>query len=801
MHRMPKILIVSLGLLALTLCGCAPKTARLYRDFDFDWKFIKADPAGAQAVEFDDSTWRNVNIPHDWSIEGPYSDQWASGTGYLPGGIGWYRKTFRLDSALQSKRIAIEFDGIYNNSEVWLNGQSLGKRPFGYISFQYDLTPHLRFGSIDNVLAVRVDHSEYADSRWYTGSGIYRHTRLCITDPLHIDYCGTFITTPAASEQLAAVQVQTALTNSSTADQTLTLTLTIEDPDRRIVALAKAEQSLAAGQSRILSRELSVKNPVLWSPDNPAMYTLHSTVAVNGRTIDNTTTPFGIRTFRFDPDEGFFLNGVNMKIKGVCLHHDAGCVGAAVPEKMWIRRLAAMKEIGANAIRCSHNPPAPEFLDLCDRMGFLVMDEAFDEFTPGKNKWVAGWNKGTPSRAGYNEVFEEWAVRDIQDMVRRDRNHPSIILWSIGNEIDYANDPFSHPVLGNDYRPGNPPASDLTRYGTRLVEAVKALDTTRPVTAALANAPMSNAVGFGDILDVVGYNYQEQRYPEDHTTYPKRCLLGSENSISLNAWEAVVNNDYISGQFLWTGIDYLGEATAWPVKHWDRSLYDLCGFKKPQGWFRQSLWAAEPMVYIACQEMPEPGQPRFGRPVQPHWNWPGKTVRVICYTNCDEVELFLNDVSLGTKPYSEARQRALSWQVPFQPGTLKAVGRKNGSPVSEYSLQTPGKPAAVELVCDADTLAADGKDICHVEFRIVDAAGIRIPDAENLVTFTLSGPAAIIGLDNANPASHEPHQGTMRKAFNGRGLAVIQSLPKKGTATLRAEAEGLAPCTITIKIK
>ncbi len=801
MFRMPKILTVSLGLFAVTLCGCAPKAARLYRDFDFDWKFIKADPAGAQAVEFDDSTWRNVNIPHDWSIEGPYSDQWASGTGYLPGGIGWYRKTFRLDRALQSKRIAIEFDGIYNNSEVWLNGQFLGKRPFGYISFQYDLTPYLRFGSSDNVLAVRVDHSKFADSRWYTGSGIYRHVRLCITNPIRIDYCGTFVTTPAVNEQYATIQVQTALTNSSTADQTLTLTLTVEDSARRIVAIAQAKQSLAAGQSQTVSRELAVQNPVLWSPDNPAMYTLHSTVSVNGRMIDNTTTPFGIRTFGFDPDKGFFLNGVNMKIKGVCLHHDAGCVGAAVPEKMWVRRLTAMKEIGANAIRCSHNPPAPEFLDLCDRMGFLVMDEAFDEFTPGKNKWVKGWNQGTPSRAGYNEVFEEWAVRDIQDMVRRDRNHPSIILWSIGNEIDYANDPFSHPVLGNDYRPGNPPASDLTRYGTRLVEAVKALDTTRPVTAALANAAMSNAVGFGDILDVVGYNYQEHRYPEDHTAYPNRRLLGSENSLSLNAWEAVVYNEYISGQFLWTGIDYLGEASGWPVKHWDRSLYDLCGFKKPQGWFRQSLWAAEPMVYIACQEMPEPGQPRFGRPLQPHWNWPGKTVRVTCYTNCDEVELFLNDVSLGTKPYSEARQRVLSWQVPFQPGTLKALGRRNGSPVSEYYLQTPGKPAAVELVCDADTLAADGKDICHVEFRIVDAAGIRIPDAEHLVTFTLSGPAAIIGLDNANPVSHEPHQGNKRKAFNGRGLAVIQSLRQKGTATLRAEAEGLAPCTITIKIK
>lgn len=788
----------------MILTGCHTPQGRIVRDFDFDWRFLKADAAGAEALGYDDSGWRTVQVPHDWSIEGPYSQEYASGTGFLPGGIGWYRKTFALDPSLEGKIITVEFDGVYNNSEVWINGQYLGKRPFGYIGFQYDLTGHVKFGS-ENVLAVRVDHSDFADSRWYTGSGIYRHVRLNILDPMHIAHWGTYVTTPQADKDRAQIRIETAIENNSGLMQSVSLAADIYAPDGTHLARIVSSQAVEAGKLGSFVQEAAFSNPVLWDIDSPNLYTLKSTVCVNGKTTDRTETPFGIRSFRFDPDQGFYLNGRNLKIKGMCLHHDAGIVGAAVPEKMWVRRLAAMKEIGCNAIRCSHNPPAPEFLDLCDRMGFVVMDEAFDEFTPTKNKWVKGWNQGTPSRDGYGEVFEEWAQRDIADMVRRDRNHPSIIMWSIGNEVDYANDPFSHPVLGQEHKPENPPAENLTKYGKMLVETVKQYDTTRPTTAALANAPMSNAVGFADILDVVGYNYQEKYYAEHHAQYPKRALYGSENHQTLEAWDAVEQNAFISGQFVWTGIDYLGEAGSWPYRSWERSPYDICGFKKPAAWQRQSMWADEPMVYVVCRPARTEGQGFGRRGFAPAWpNWKandGQMMQVQAFTNCDEVELVLNGRSLGVKPYAEAVRRALVWQVPFEAGELRAVGRINGQAVCEYALQTPGEAAKIELICDAATLTADGKDVCHLEFRVVDANGTLVWGAENEVTFAIDGPAAVIGIGNGDPTSHQSHQGNAYKVYQGKGLAVLRAGRKAGTVKISAKAEGLAPAEVTLKVQ
>lgn len=787
---------------AVLLSGCGSPQGRIVRDFDFEWRFLKDDAAGAQAPTFDDSQWRVVQVPHDWSIEGPYSQQWASGTGFLPGGIGWYRKTFTLDKKLWGKVVKIEFDGVYNNSEVWVNGHFVGKRPFGYIGFEYDLTPYVRFGD-ENVVAVRVDHSKFADSRWYTGSGIYRHVRLKVLDPVHIAQWGTYVTTPKAEADQALIRIETEVVNKSRFDQVISIISDIYRPDGRKIASLNSKRVIEAGKTQVFEQSTLKANPILWDIEHPSLYTLKSSVVVKGRVVDRTETPFGIRSFSFDPDKGFVLNGRNLKIKGMCLHHDGGIVGAAVPEKMWVRRLEAMKEIGCNAIRCSHNPMAPEFMDLCDRMGFLVMDEAFDEFAPSKNKWVEGWNKGTPSRDGYAEVFEEWAERDIADMVKRNRNRPSIIMWSIGNEVDYANDPFSHPVLGDGYKPENPPAENLTKYGRMLVETVKKYDSTRPVTAALANAPMSNAVGFADILDVAGYNYQEKYYAEHHAAYPNRVIYGSENHSSLEAWEAVEQNDYIAGQFVWTGIDYLGEAGAWPYRSWERSAYDICGFKKPLAWMRQSLWADEPMVYIACRPArgadSESGRRRGGA-VWPNWKADdGQPMAVHAYTNCDAVELVLNGRSLGVKPYTEAVRRTLIWRVPFEAGTLKAVGLREGKAVCEYELQTAGEPAKVELVCDETTLKADSKDICHVEFRVTDENGVMIPDADHEMTFTISGPAAIIGIGNGDPTSHQSHQGSRYKVFQGRGLAVLRAGTTAGTVTVEAEAEGLQPAKLTLK--
>jgi len=767
-------------------------------DFDSDWRFSKGDFATAMMPALDDSGWRTVNLPHDWSVEGPFGAEYASGSGYAPGGIGWYRRHFKLDAANRGKLVVIGFDGVYHNSEVWINGHFVGRRPYGYSSFQYDLTRHVKFGDDDNVIAVRVDHTKFADSRWYTGSGIYRHVRLHISDRLHIGQWGVYVTTPEVSEDSATIRVETVVRNDR--DQTVTLSLesSIVAPDGRVVASLSQSGGLDARAEQTFVPQIKIADPELWSMESPNMYTLRSVLKVAEEIVQEVSTPFGIRTIAFDPDKGFFLNGKAVKLKGVCLHHDAGCLGAAVPDKVLERRLRLMKDLGANAIRTSHNPPAPELLDMCDRLGLLVKDEAFDEFTPPKNKWVAGWNAGQPSKFGYGEVFTEWSVRDMEDLVRRDRNHPCIIMWSIGNEIDYPNDPFSHPVLGNNYRPEHPPAEHLVTYARPLIEAVKKRDRTRPVTAALASIDMSNAVGLPQLLDVVGYNYQERHYEADHNTYPKRFVFGSENGDSYDAWVAVRDNDYVAGQFLWTGIDYLGEAGRWPNRANGAGLLDLCGFKKPIAWFRQSLWSEELMVYLCVSGRPGRRGPGMGG--AEHWNWPdGARVSVSCFTNCDEVSLTLNDEALGTQRLSEARNGVLTWEVPFRPGVLGAVGRNAGREVCEFSLTTAGPAARIVLTPDTVRLSADGKDICHVEFQITDDQGVRVPDADHEVTFDVDGPGQIIGIENGDLNSLDDPRDNLHKARQGRGLAFFQAAREPGKVRLMARAQGLADAAIEIE--
>jgi len=622
-------------------------------DFDGDWRFSKGDFATAMMPAFDDAAWRSVSLPHDWSSEGPFSADHASGNGYAPGGVGWYRKHFKLDAPDTNKLVAVEFDGIYNYSEIWINGHHVGGRPYGYSSFECVLTPLVRFGA-ENVLAVRVDHSRFADSRWYTGSGIYRHVRLRLTDKLCIAHWGTYVTTPEVTPDSATVRIETAVENGTGQDQSFSLATELLTPDGQAAASTTASGTLAKGTNQTVVQQFKFPGPQLWSPASPVLYRVRSRLSRGNELVDETATPMGIRTLRFDPDQGFSLNGNAMKLKGVCIHHDAGCFGSAVPDKVLERRLRILKELGANAIRTSHNPPAPELLDLCDRLGLLVMDEAFDEFTPGKNKWVSGRNNGLPSRFGYAELFNQWSVIDVSDMVQRDRNHPSVIMWSIGNEIDYRNDPFTHPVLGNEYRPSNLPAQGLVSCARPLIAAVKKLDPTRPVTAALATVAMSDAVGLAEMLDAVGYNYQESRYAADHRDFPKRFIYGSENGGGWPQWLAVRDNDYVGGQFLWTGIDYLGEANRWPNRGSASGLLDLCGFKKPSAWFRQSLWSDQPMVYLfaatgggGAGRGSGAGLGRFWG--EESWNWPSNaTVIVRCCTTCPEVVLFLNDRPLGT---------------------------------------------------------------------------------------------------------------------------------------------------------
>jgi beta-galactosidase len=762
----------------------AQSSLRIILDFDSDWHFLKGDFATASMPQFDDSSWRRLRVPHDWSIEGPLSADLGSGNGYAPGGIGWYRKRFKIDPTHNNKLVFVEFDGIYDHSQIWINGHYAGGRPYGYSSFQCNLTPYLKSGGADNVIAVRVDHSRFADSRWYTGSGIYRHVRLIITDRLHITRWGTFVTTPDVGTASATVRVETEIENGYAEDRAFSLHTEIVAPDGRVSGSADTRAIAGAGGRQNLVQLISVPAPQLWSIASPSLYTVRSRIG-----NDDMNTSFGIRAISFDPDKGFFLNGNSLKLKGVCIHHDAGCLGAAVPDQVLERRLRRLKELGVNAIRTAHNPPAPELLDLCDRIGLLVKDEAFDEFTPAKNKWVSGRNVGVPSRFGYAEMFAEWSVTDMEDLVRRDRNHPSVIMWSVGNEIDYPNDPFSHPVLGKSYRPENPHAENLVKYAKPLVQAVRRLDPTRPVTAGLAHLEMSDAVGLGELLDIVGYNYQESRYLADHQKYPKRFIFGSETSHQYNNWTVVRDNAYVAGQFLWTGIDYLGEANRWPNHGSNAGLLDSCAFKKPNAWFRQSLWSESPMVFIMAALSEGAGGRAGSVRGEDSWNWPaGSTVNVTCYTNCAEVRLTLNDRPVQSRRSTEAVNGALSFTVPYEPGVLKAVGMNNGMKACEYVLQTAGAASKLELYPDTTVLRANGKDICHVEFRIADDRGVRIPDAGDEVAFEIQGPAEVLGIDNGDLNSTDNYQDLKHRAFHGRGLVIIQAGSDTGNIVLKATA-------------
>lgn len=559
--------------------------------FNDSWSFILCD-----SKPTDGSNWRTVELPHDWSIEATPSRQWASCTGYLPGGIGWYRKVFRIND--RETRHYIYFEGVYNRSEVYLNGELLGRRPNGYISFMYDMTPYLKKG--ENELLVKVDHSKYADSRWYTGSGIYRNVWMIACGDTHFSQWGIGYTTETKTDNTtgntsAFIHVNAEIENPRN-EQLHIRTRLLETDGNRCVA----ERTCRAQDIR--QHPLEITNPHLWDTDNPYLYLMKVELLSGEKTIDSASINVGIRTLKFDADKGFFLNGNSMKVKGVCIHHDAGVLGSAVPKEVWHRRLIKLKELGANAIRMSHNPQAPDVYDLCDRLGILVMDEASDEWEFPKRKWLKGWNKGEPGYDGTFDFFEEWIDRDVADMVRRDRNHPCVFLWSIGNEVDYPNDPYSHPILNGDganinqpmfggYKPEAPNAERIGKIAKRLAAVVRSVDSSRPVTGALAGVVMSNQTEYPEAVDVVGYNYTEDRYVTDHKLYPKRIIFGSETHADEKAWAAVRDNQHIFGHFVWTGFDYLGESGEWPSRGLGTGLIDFTGALKPNGQYFQALWS------------------------------------------------------------------------------------------------------------------------------------------------------------------------------------------------------------------
>jgi beta-galactosidase len=797
------ILLIFLATLAFSL------NSRTIENFGKNWKFNLGDIPNGQETGLNDSQWRILDLPHDWSIEGKFSkDHPASpGGGALPGGIGWYRKTFTLPQSEKGRIAFIDFDGVYRNSEVWINGHYLGKRPYGYSSFRYELTPFLKYGKERNILAVKVDNSQQPNSRWYSGSGIYRNVWLVTTENIFIDHWGTFVTTPQVTDQSATVSVKTNVRNTSSKNQPITLRTSILDKAGKHIADVESKIVASKDSVSVLSQDLTVKNPILWSIENPYLYKILTTIEYDGKQYDNVETPLGIRTFAFDSTKGFSLNGNHIKINGVCNHHDLGFLGAAINYRALQRQLEIMKTMGVNGIRTSHNPPAPELLDLCDQMGFIVMDEAFDMWKKGKTQF------------DYSLNWDEWHQRDIQDMVLRDRNHPSVFIWSIGNEVSEQWDKkdSSGTVITNE-----------------LCSLIRALDIARPITSNCNSIDSLNPVIRAGALDLIGYSYNQNEYHKFHTTYPGKKLIGSETVSSLNSrgcydmpsdsirrwpvrWDSVLTTgnadltcssydncsapwgstheetwklmkkfDFISGQFIWTGFDYLGEPTpySWPARSSYFGIVDLAGFPKDVFYMYQSEWTHKPVLHVF-----------------PYWNWKqGDTVDIWSYTNCEEVELFLNGISMGVQKKTDDKLHLL-WRLPYTPGTLKAIGRTKGKEILTQDIKTAGKPAKIILEADRNIITADGKDLSFITVKILDAQGTIVPHADNLIHFNISGCGKIIGVDNGLQTSMESFKASERKAFHGLCLAVIQSNEKAGGITLKATSDNLEESTIVVNSK
>lgn len=757
-------------------------------NFDTDWKFFKGDAPGAEQPSFDDSNWRQLNLPHDWSIEWPFSNTNKTGGAgaWLPHGVGWYRKTFNAKWDGRSW-LGMEFDGVMQNSEVWINGVSLGKRPFGYVSFVHDLTPHMKFGeSGQNVIAVRADTSAQPASRWYSGAGIYRHVRLHVTDAVHLVPWSVVVTTPKVSGDSATVLVRGDVTNGTHVTQKIAVRTRIHQPNSSAV-IKSSEQSLEIPpeSSRSFEQEVSVASPRLWSVGSPALYGAAIQVKRGKDVIEVENISFGIRQFEFKSDTGFWLNGKNLKLKGVCLHHDGSAFGAAVPLAVWERRLNNLRELGVNAIRTAHNPPSPDFLDLCDRMGFLVMDEIFDCWTMKKNPY------------DYSLFFNEWSKTDLRDIVRRDRNHPSVILWSVGNEIkDTPKQELANRILKG------------------LVEVCHENDPTRPVTQALfrPNTSGDYTNGLADLLDVIGTNYRDQELLDAWRAKAGRKIVGTEQGHDRRVWLACRDNPQHSGQYLWVGVDYLGESRSWPRIGYAGGLLDRTGEIKPMAFERQSWWSDKPMVRMvrrvsASDVMPEdPGYGGEERHTQVQFaDWTPRNLEehdenVEVYSNCDDVELFLNGKSLGAKSLNKDASPRV-WKVVFEPGALRAVASNSGKQVITDELRTAGKVAKIILTTDTKKLASSWDNVAFVKATVVDENGVVVPRAKDLIRFSITGPGVISAVDNADNAGTEPFQANERSAYQGVCFAMIKATQSGKQIVINAQAEGLQSGSVTIETR
>ena len=778
---------------ALLLLAAPAAAERAVVPLDTDWRFRRGDAPGAEQRGFDDAAWRTVTVPHDWSIEGPYDPAAPSarGGGYLPSGVSWYRRRVALPDAERGRRVALELDGVMANARVWVNGRHVGHRPNGYVSVRYDITGYARFGDVDagaNVIAVRTDTTLQPASRWYTGQGIYRQARLVTTDAVHVAPHGLYVTTPDVSTARATVRIQVTLANDDTVHRLVAVHLTVTAPDGSAAATpAGIGQAIAPGERATFTQVVQVDAPRLWDPDHPHLYRATASVSADGRPVDSETATFGIRDARFEAATGFWLNGRNLKLKGVCLHHDGGAVGAAVPLRVWERRLQKLKALGVNALRTAHNPPDPRFLDLTDRLGFLVMAEVWDAWTLGKNH----------ANYGVHLLFPDWWEADTRDTVLRDRNHASVVLWSAGNEIHDTQVP------------------DLAKRVLRgLLDVFHRQDPSRPVTQGLFRPNVSKDYdnGLADLLDVVGQNYREPELVAAHQQKPKRKVIGTENRHERDVWLALRDHPFMAGQFLWPGIDYLGEAD-WPRTTFVRGLLDRTGEPRAAGWERASWWSDEPVVR-AFRRLAPPPRPEVDPGFDPQAPPPPPPAPILredwspadaaphveeveVYSNADDVELLLNGRRVGRLP-KNADASPRIFRVAYARGALKAVARNRGRVVAVHELRTAGPPARIALSVDEAAVGTSWDDVAHVTARIVDAQGVPLPDAEHAVSFAVSGPGQVIAVDDGDPESHEPYVAAVRTAFRGRVLAIVRATGP-GRVAVTATAAGLAPGVATFE--
>ncbi|WP_298537524.1 sugar-binding domain-containing protein [uncultured Algibacter sp.] len=828
--------ILALSLTYFVAVSCVNKGInREIVDFNFNWQFHLGDIPEAFEKNFNDDNWKSIKVPHDWSIEEGYlkTGETASSTGFVPGGMGWYRKTFTLKPKDKEKHISIMFDGVYNNSSVWINGHLLGTRPNGYISFSYNLTEYLNFDGSDNVIAVKVDHSAYVDSRWYTGSGIYRKVQLIKKHKLHIKQWGVQIRTPFVNKEKAKISIKTTIENGENPN----LTLQYNIVDSKGTILNSVTKNL--GDPNISNTEITINDPLLWSIDNPNLYNLKVALLLDGHVIDNTSETFGLRTFRFDANTGFYLNDKSMKLKGVNLHHDAGAVGSAVPKGIWKYRIEQLKSIGVNAIRFSHNPHAKELLEVCDELGLLVMNEAFDEwYNPKKKSKVYLGDNAASAKASlsYPSVFNEWAERDLKDLILRDFNHPSVFMWSIGNEIEWT---FPHYLKtfnevnitsgeqGYEYVPIYDNAiiketlesninkiDPLAHTAQQLVSWVKEIDTTRPITCGSVLPSIGMVSGYGTAVDVFGFNYRASDYDIAHKTYPNLKILGTENWGDYWEWKNCTDRDFVSGIFVWTGFAYMGEAGPWPRKGLEISFFDFAGFKTPRGHFFECLWNNKPKVYMVTtpakeseysykdenwefnMELTPPPVWKMLRKwewykVYPKWKYTeNENIIVQTYTNCEAAELFLNGTSLGRQKLANFSEtdNIIKWLVPYTKGELKVIGYNGGIKADEYVLNTnKTKIAKINLESSKNNLSANGYDVSIITATLFDDNNNLIIDGDTEIEFTVSGPAKNIGVDNGWEMNIQPHKTNKVITHNGKAILIIQSTKESGNVEINCK--------------